>query len=376
MPARLDGYHPGQIVRGVPKRALPVLASRMAQPQPLPLRPPGFAAPARLTDSRGREYTYLRLSLTDRCNLGCVYCMPSGGEHEHATRPDLLSFEEAARVVSVFAAGGVRRVRFTGGEPLIRKDVVRLVAMVRDRTPIDDLVMTTNGVRLPELAMPLFEAGLRGVNVSIDSLNAERFREVTRGGELSQVLAGVHAALDAGLKVKINVVALGGITDHEAGDLVDWAWELGMTPRFIELMPLGEAATLPGEAFLSAEEVIARLGDRVDAGAEAAGEAGKGPARYLPAADGSGRRVGFITAISDEFCASCNRVRVTAKGDLRACLADRRSVSLRDLMRSGATDADLSWAVHWALRTKDASHRFTEPGTQEHEHVGMSLIGG
>ena len=360
------------------RRALPLVDSRVARAEPLPPRPEGFAeagVPA-LTDREGRVYTYLRLSLTDRCNLACVYCMPPGGEHQHAVRPELLSFEEAARLVSVFAEGGERRVRFTGGEPLVRKDVVRLVEMVRRQTPIEDLVLTTNAVRLAELAQPLAAAGVSGVNVSIDSLDPDRFRAITRGGELGPVLAGVHAALEAGLEVKINAVALGGVNDDEVGALVDWAWDLGVTPRFIELMPLGEAASLPAERFLSAAQLVGLLGDRVDRGAARSGDTGKGPARYLPAADGSGRRVGFITAISDEFCESCNRVRVTAMGDVRACLADRRAVSLRDRMRAGASDADLSWAIHWALNTKDAGHGFNDPAADEHAHVGMSLIGG
>ncbi len=344
----------------------------------MPPRPAGFGegAPPSLTDGAGRHYTYLRLSLTDRCNLACVYCMPPSGESEHALRPELLSFEEAVRVVSLFADAGVRRVRFTGGEPLVRKDVVRLVEMVRRSTPVEELVMTTNAVRLPELARPLAAAGLRGVNVSIDSLDADRFRDITRGGELGPVLAGIHAARDAGLEVKLNIVALAGVNDDEVGALVDWAWELGVTPRFIELMPIGEASRLPAERFLSAEAIGRLLGARLDRDAARRSDAGKGPARYLPAADGLGHRVGFITAVSDDFCGECNRVRVNAMGDLRACLADRRAVSLRDLIRAGADDRDLAWAAHWALGTKDAGHRFGDAGADEHEHVGMSLIGG
>ncbi|MCB9595227.1 MAG: GTP 3',8-cyclase MoaA [Sandaracinaceae bacterium] len=358
-------------------RSLPIAPSRIAQRVELPPRPAGFAEPSPplLTDRAGRVYTYLRLSLTDRCNYACVYCMPPGGEHEHALRPELLSFEEVVRLVSVFAQGGIRRVRFTGGEPLARKDVVRLVEMTRASTPIDELVMTTNAHRLAELARPLATAGLDAVNVSIDSLDPKRFEAITRGGDLGAVLAGVHAALDAGMKVKINAVALGGVNDDEVGALVDWAWSLGLTPRFIELMPLGEAAHLPAATFLSAAEVQARLGDRLGADPGAA-DGHAGPARYVAAADGSGRRVGFITAVSEDFCAACNRVRVTAMGDVRACLADRKAISLRDRMRAGATDADLSWAIHWSLSTKEAGHRFTDPEATEHEHVGMSLIGG
>lgn len=359
------------------KHRLPLCESRVARRAELPPRPDGFgdAGLPPLTDGQGRVYTYLRLSLTDRCNLACVYCMPPGGELDHALRPELLSFEEVVRVVSVLGESGVRRVRFTGGEPLVRKDIVRLVAMVRTESAVDELVMTTNAVRLAELAGPLARAGLDGVNVSLDSLDAGRFRAITRGGELGPVLAGIHAALAAGLEVKINIVALGGMNDDELGALVDWSWSLGATPRFIELMPLGEAAALPTERFLSAARILELLGDRVDVRAARTSDAGRGPARYVPSASGS-RRVGFITAVSDEFCDTCNRVRISATGDLRACLADRRAISLRDVIRSGCSDAELAWAVHWALGTKDAGHRFGDPSADEHTHVGMSLIGG
>jgi cyclic pyranopterin phosphate synthase len=328
-----------------------------------------------LVDAQGRGYSYLRLSVTDRCDLACVYCMPPGGEDEHAPRPDLLSFEEAARLVSLFVELGVRRVRFTGGEPLVRRDVVRLVELVHRQSGGVELAMTTNATRLAELARPLRDAGLSGVNVSIDTLDAERFRTITRGGELGRVLAGVHAALDAGLEVKVNAVALGGVNDVDASALVDWAWSLGITPRFIELMPLGEAAHLPRERFLSRERLLELLGSRVSRDGVAAAAA-HGPARYLAASDGSGRKVGFITAVSDEFCASCNRVRVTARGDIRACLASRRAISLRDLMRAEAGDHEIAWAIHQALGTKLAGHFFNDAAVAEHTHVGMSLIGG
>ncbi len=335
-----------------------------------------------LSDAQGRRYTYLRLSVTDRCDFACVYCMPPGGEDDHALRPDLLSFEEATRLVVLLAGMGVERVRFTGGEPLVRRDVVRLVELVQRTTGLEKLVMTTNGNRLAELAQPLRAAGLGGVNVSIDTLDAARFRELTRGGDLKRVLAGVRAALDAGLEVKLNAVLLGGVNDADAGPLVDWAWSLGITPRFIELMPLGEAAKLSASHFLSQTDLLARLGTRLAPDALAAGVHGHGPARYLPAASGSGQRVGFITAVSGEFCDSCNRVRITARGDMRACLASRSAVSLRDLMREGRSSRELAWAVHCALSTKLAGHSFESVGApagaepREHSHVGMSLVGG
>ena len=356
-------------------RSLPLLQSRSAVYEDWPPRPDDFEAVPLLRDARGRRYTYLRLSVTDRCDLACVYCMPPSGEDEHAVRRDLLTFEEAARIVSVFGAAGIRRVRFTGGEPLVRKDIVRLVELVHRRTEVEELVMTTNATRLSELARPLRDAGLFGVNVSIDTLDAGRFRELTRGGDLGRVLAGIHAALDVGLQVKLNTVPLRGSNDDEIRRIVDFAWSLGATPRFIELMPLGEGAKLPQKMRMTAAEVMEALDGAV--GRETAtGVEGQGPARYLRAADGSGRRVGFITPISDEFCATCNRVRVTARGDIRACLASRRAISLRDIMRAGGSDLDLAWAMVWSLSGKDAGHHFLEPDEHEHEHVGMSPIGG
>ncbi len=341
----------------------------------LPPRPHSFAAVPLLSDAQGRRYTYLRLSVTDRCDLACVYCMPPGGEEDHAVRRDLLTFEEAARIVTVFARAGVRRVRFTGGEPLVRKDIVRLVDLVSREAGVDDIVMTTNATRLSELAEPLWRAGLRGVNVSVDTLDAQRFLEVTRGGILGDVLAGIHAALAVGMEVKLNTVPLRGKNDEDVAALVDYAWQIGATPRFIELMPLGEGAKLPLEMRVTAAEVIERLGARLSSG-DARGVEGKGPAKYLHAADGSKNRVGFITPMSDEFCGTCNRVRVTARGDIRACLASRRAVSLRDIIRAGGDDLDLAWAMHWSLSAKADGHFFLDGAIDEHERVGMSLIGG
>jgi len=356
-------------------RRLPLIQSRSAVYEDWPERPDDFNAIPLLHDSRGRQYTYLRLSVTDRCDLACVYCMPPSGEDEHAIHRDLLSFEEAARVVSVFASAGIRRVRFTGGEPLVRKDIVRLVELVHRRTEVEQLVMTTNATRLAELARPLRDAGLYGVNVSIDTLDADRFAEITRGGDLGDVLAGIHAALDVGLDVKLNTVPLRGRNNDELGRIVDFAWSLGTSPRFIELMPLGEGAKLPQKMRMNAADVLEVLGDRVSHEA-GTGVEGHGPARYVAAANGSGHRVGFITPISNDFCDTCNRVRVTARGDIRACLASRRAVSLRNIMRAGGSDLDLAWAMVWSLSGKDRGHHFLEPTEHEHERVGMSLIGG
>lgn len=352
-----------------------MLQSRSAVYEEWPARPDDFDAIPLLRDGRGRQYTYLRLSVTDRCDLACVYCMPPSGEDEHAIRRDLLTFEEAARLVSVFAAAGIRRVRFTGGEPLVRRDIVRLVELVDRRTEVEQLVMTTNATRLSELARPLRDAGLHGVNVSIDTLDADRFAEITRGGDLARVLAGIHAALDVGLEVKLNTVPLRGRNDDELSRIVEFAWSLGVTPRFIELMPLGEGAKLPRHMRMDAADVLRVLGGIV-LPETPTGVEGQGPARYMPASDGSGHRVGFITPISNEFCDTCNRVRVTARGDIRACLASRRAISLRNIIRAGGSDLDLAWAMVWSLSGKDRGHHFLEPEEHEHERVGMSLIGG
>ncbi|MBK6812148.1 MAG: GTP 3',8-cyclase MoaA [Sandaracinaceae bacterium] len=364
-------------------KRLPVVSSRMATYDALAVVPPtpaGFGAnglPA-LTDSRGRRYTYARISLTDRCDMACVYCMPPGGEDEHAVREELMTFEEVARLVQVLAAMGVTRVRFTGGEPLVRKDIVRLVALTHRLAPKVELVMTTNAGRLAELAAPLREAGLRGVNVSIDSLDEARFAEITRGGSLPAVLAGLHAAREAGLRLKTNTVAMRGMNDRELEALVRFAWSLGATPRFIELMPLGEGAKLPLGMRMTRADVEQALGDLlVHAGSDTApAAADQGPARYAHARGDEQKQVGFITPLSSTFCDSCNRIRLTARGDLRSCLASRSALSLRDILRAGGTDADVAWALETALGKKGEGHGFLNASESEHTHVGMSLIGG
>jgi cyclic pyranopterin phosphate synthase len=362
---------------------LPVVGeSRRALAEPLPRVPTAFAAPPEIVDGDGRAIRYLRLSITDRCDMACTYCMPPGGEAEHGVREEILSFEELARLVGVLAAHGVRRVRLTGGEPLVRRDAVRLVAKIRE-AGIADVWMTTNGSRLAALAAPLRDAGLAGVNVSIDSLDPARFGRITRGGELAAVLAGIDAARAAGLAVRTNTVVLRSENFAELAAIVGWAWSIEATPRFIELMPIGEGARLAPDERVGAEEMRAQLGALGLEDAAPSHDAGRGPARYLARSGEPGRRVGFITAVSDEFCAACNRVRLTSQGEVRACLASRRAVSLRDLLRAGASDRELVWALVWALAGKASGHAFLEPSRSaraaadgDHARVGMSLIGG
>ncbi len=357
-------------------RSLPVLGSRLAR-RLVPPAPPSTwerGGVWRLRDAHGRMITYLRLSVTDRCDLRCGYCMPEGGECEHGRRSELLRFEETSRLLAALAPAGIRRVRITGGEPLLRKGVVDLVGRLTTVAGIEEVLLTTNGTLLERMAPALAAAGLRGVNISLDSLRPARFAHIT-GGSLAPVLRGIRAAVAADLRVKLNTVLLRGLNDDELHDIVRFAWQVGATPRFIELMPLGAGARWMTERWLPVAEARARLRDLL---AEEPPRRTKeaGPARYLPAADGSGRRVGFIGAKSEAFCQGCNRMRISAQGDLRPCLADRRAVNLRDPLRAGASDRELRWLAHWALGGKAEGHRFTDPTAREHEAVGMSLIGG
>jgi len=285
-----------------------------------------------------------------------------------------MTFEENARLVAILARAGVRRVRFTGGEPLVRKHFVELVRKVHEASPDTQLVLTSNATRLAPVATELHAAGLSGVNISLDSLDPERFRDITRGGDLRGVKDGIDAAIAAGLEVKLNTVALRGVNDDELGAIVDWAWDRGITPRFIELMPLGEGAKI-SDAFVSASDVIALLGERVEREATSEPVLGRGPARYLPRRGDASRRVGVISAVSQSFCDGCNRIRMTGRGDLRVCLASQCAISIRDILRAGSSDREIAWAMHWALAGKSAGHRF-DIGGAGHEDVGMSLVGG
>jgi cyclic pyranopterin phosphate synthase len=328
-----------------------------------------------LADRFGRQVRYLRLSVTDRCDLRCQYCMPPQGNPMSA-REEILSIEEIARAVRIFRTLGVRTVRITGGEPLVRRGVVEIVRAVHEDVGIDDIALSTNATLLAEMARPLRDAGLRRVNVSLDSLRPEPFRRITRRGDLDRVLRGIDAAVEVGLEErKINVVAMRGLNDDEFGDLVDYAWERGYTPRFIELMPVGEAAHLVADHYIPMDEVRRRLGDRL-ADVPLARREGRGPARYLPSRRDPEKQVGFISAMSFNFCDGCNRVRLSTQGELRPCLASPRGVSLRDLIRAGAGDEEIAAAVRGALWGKDVGHHFFDAEIDDHRRVTMSGIGG
>ncbi|HEX2659956.1 MAG TPA: GTP 3',8-cyclase MoaA [Polyangia bacterium] len=328
------------------------------------IRPDSDASPAdALIDPQQRRIEYLRLSVTDRCNYRCTYCIPEGGV-EHVERDSVLSFEEITRLAACFARLGVRRLRLTGGEPTVRRDLPRLVAMLRALPGIEDLALSTNGHRLAELAAPLREAGVDRLNVSVDSLDPERFARITRGGTLARVLDGLEAARAAGFtRIKLNAVAVRGFNDDEVPAICAYAWERGMVPRFIEQMPMADGALFVPGTFMSAREIrdaVARAYPGARLTPEAPSRAaGAGPARYVRVelAAGGVQRFGVISAMTEHFCDTCNRLRLSASGALHTCLGHDDATDLRAILRTRGEDATVD-AIRAAVRGKRDGHTF------------------
>ena len=319
-----------------------------------------------LCDRFGRRITTLRVSVTDRCNLRCRYCMPAGGVRL-SPRAALLCFEEIAQVVAAAADLGVYRIKLTGGEPLLRRDLERLVAMIAAIASIEDLSLTTNGTLLAPLGRALRDAGLQRVTVSLDTLRRERFRRVT-GGDLKAVLAGIEAADRAGLApIKINVVALRGVNDDEFSDFARLTLDRPIEVRFIELMPIGHCASVGPEHFMPAAEVRDRL-QAIGALVPVVSSSWSGPAQRFRFAGARGT-VGFIAPITEPFCERCNRLRLTSHGVLRACLLAGGEVALKPALRPRPDGEALRAAFRDAVALKPARHagRGVTP---------MSLIGG
>ncbi|GAM96876.1 molybdenum cofactor biosynthesis protein MoaA [alpha proteobacterium U9-1i] len=327
-----------------------------------------------LIDPFGRAITYLRVSVTDRCDLRCIYCMSE--RMRFLPRNELLSIEELDRLCTAFIERGVRRLRFTGGEPLVRRGFIDLLQSVKRHlgAGLDEITITTNGVQLAEFALPLFEAGVRRVNVSVDSLDRDNFKHITRRDRLEQVLNGLDAAERAGLKVKINTVALKHDNAHEIPELVKWAHGRGFDITLIETMPLGEIDEDRTDQFLSLARVredmasywrLTDLPDRTG-----------GPARYVRVED-TGGRLGFITPLTHNFCEACSRVRLTCTGRLYLCLGHETSVDLRDPLRVNGGDSALQAAIDGAIALRPKGHdfhieRLRVPATARH----MSVTGG
>lgn len=309
-----------------------------------------------LVDSFARRISYLRLSVTDRCDMRCVYCMSE--DMQFLPRAQVLTLEEIARIARVFVSLGVQKIRLTGGEPLVRKNVSWLVQEIASLPGLHELAMTSNGMRLAAIAPELHAAGLQRLNISIDSLKPERFREITRVGDLDAVLAGLQAAKAAGFqRTKINSVILRGRNDDEVLDLIDFARDQACDISFIEEMPLGVISEHDrAAAFVSSDELLAIIMTRFNVLPST--ENSGGPSRYYRF-DDSTIRVGFISPHSHNFCADCNRVRVTVEGRLLLCLGNEDSLDLRHLMReAGADDAALRAAIIAAMQLKPERHHF------------------
>ncbi len=332
-----------------------------------------------LTDPFGRAITYLRVSVTDRCDLRCTYCMAE--DMTFLPKADVLSLEELERLCLAFVRQGTTKLRITGGEPLVRRGVMTLFERLGARLGhgLEELTLTTNGTQLAKYAEALAAAGVRRVNVSMDTLDPERFARITRWGKLAQVLDGIEAAKAAGLHVKINAVALRGENEDEIGDLLAWCGAQGHDLCLIETMPMGDVADRTGQ-YLPLSLVRARLRQRFTL--TESGHTTGGPARYFNVAELDGRptggRIGFITPMTHNFCESCNRVRLTCTGTLYMCLGQDDAADLRRTLRSGADDAGLEEAIAEAITRKPRGHDFiidrrtTAPSVARH----MSLTGG
>src|SRR5271157_2941980 len=332
------------------------------------------AAPP-LVDPFGRAIAYLRVSVTDRCDYRCVYCISE--DMNFLPKRDVLSLEELDRLCSAFIGLGARKIRVTGGEPLVRRNVMSLFRGLSRHLAsgaLDEVTLTTNGTQLARFAHELVDCGVRRINVSLDTLDPAKFRQVTRWGDLSVVLAGINAASAAGLKIKVNAVALKGFNEAEALGLVEWAHGRGFDLTFIEVMPLGAMERDRSDQFLPLTELRARLEGSLTL--TPSSYATGGPARYYDVKE-TGGRLGFITPLSHNFCESCNRVRITCAGTLYMCLGQEDAADLREPLRRSESDAALIAAVRAAIARKPKGHDFViaraaAPAVSRH----MSATGG
>jgi len=326
-----------------------------------------------LRDSWGREIKSLRVSVTDKCNFRCRYCMPAEGL-EWLERDELLSFEEIERLVRVLARMGVDEVRLTGGEPLVRRDLPTLVGMLAATPGVRDLSLTTNGVLLDRFAAPLVEAGLRRLNVSLDSLSHVRFAEITRRDALDRVLAGLAAAeRHPELRpIKVNCVAIKGFTEEEVPALAELARRKPYVVRFIEFMPLDADQAWRGDDVLTGGEIRALIEERWPL--EELPAKASSTARRFRFVDGAGE-IGFVNPVSEPFCSTCDRIRLTADGQLRTCLFSRREWDLKTPLRDGSSDERLEELIRFAVAHKELKHKINDPGFVRASR-SMSQIGG
>lgn len=325
-----------------------------------------------MLDGYRRNINYLRVSVTDRCNLRCVYCMPPEGV-KSVSHEEILSMEEIYRVVEAGSLMGIRKVRLTGGEPLVRLGLVGLMDKINRLPEIDDISITTNGVLLKEMGKDLKKAGLKRVNISLDSMRPNLYQKITRNGRLGVTMQGIETALSLGLNpVKLNTVVIRGVNSDEVVDFARWTTEAPVHVRFIELMPIGTSIPWAEENYVPAQEIKGMITGKIGQLKEEIKLAGSGPAKYyrLPGAPGT---IGFITAMSDHFCKKCNRLRLTANGQLRPCLFDEREVDLKTPLRSGAGQEELVKIITNTVMQKPDRHHM-DYGWNDRRV--MSQIGG
>jgi len=328
-----------------------------------------------LIDTHNRRINYLRISVTDRCNLRCQYCMPKEGVSQFG-HSEILSYEEILRLAVLAGKRGIDKIRITGGEPLVRKGVVDLVERLARLPGISDLSMTTNAILLGEFARDLRRAGLKRLNVSMDSLDPRKYREITRGGDLKKVWEGIEIARRAGIHpIKINVVAIAGFNDREVEDFARLTLQEPFQVRFIEFMPIGDGSEWKPEHCISGQEIRERI-ERISplVPLTEGGNGHGGPARLFTFPGAAGE-IGFISPVSEHFCGSCNRLRLTADGKLKTCLFSGELTDLKPLLRSGASDDELGKKMDEALLTKPLHHG-PVGGVMKRCHLPMVKIGG
>lgn len=323
-----------------------------------------------MKDQYNRSINYLRLSVTDRCNLRCVYCMEQD-EKNFLPTEQLMTDEEIIRIVGCAATLGIKKIRLTGGEPLVRPGIVSLIQQINEIKGIEEIYLTTNGMRLNELAKPLKDAGVKGVNISLDSLNAKRFQSLTRCGSLETVLSGLKKCLDEGIHVKINTVLVDGTNEDEILDLIKLTFDYPVDLRFIELMPIGVGKKHNGT---KNDEIKALMKKQFPDTIEVERDGRSGPAKYLKCKNSKGR-VGFISPISQCFCGECNRIRITSDGFMKQCLHFDYGKNLVHFMRDGSTDEQLLEEMKHLIYTKPEQHHFYEV-VQAEEQKNMNQIGG
>lgn len=324
-----------------------------------------------MIDGIGRNIDYLRISVTDRCNLRCVYCMPETGV-ENLGHEEILTFREIIVIAKAAAQLGIRKIKITGGEPLVRKGIVNLVRRIKDIDGIEQVTMTTNGVLLGAMAQELAAAGLDAVNVSLDSMNSESFCRITRRDSLADVMEGIRIASEFGIRTKINCVPIAELNGGDLTGIVNLAKEYPIDVRFIELMPIGFGRNYSP---VSSAELLEKIRREFGEPALSAEKHGNGPAVYynLPAFSGS---IGFISAISNEFCESCNRIRLTADGNLKLCLHYNKGVALKPLLRGGISREGLKNVIEKAIYNKPVQHGFNGGTGENVEMKNMVQIGG